>query len=205
MSVTVSTDLSVTTAPGRVEEKIDDKRNALQESLRKGEPKIFGVSQIALGLLIISYSMPLLFAETSLIINIGVPWWSGLMFVFSGATAFAVEKHASSRTLTVCLTASVVAIIVSLIAIALYYFDIGLNLSNVCINFSSSVKNTISILIMAQTAVSSAFTAILYKVKKNIPGYTQILVSKKKTLLFSPNGFPAITRWCEDQKSKLFL
>ncbi|XP_057188784.1 transmembrane protein 176 [Triplophysa rosa] len=171
MSVTVSTDLSVTTAPGRVEEKIDDKRNALQESLRKGEPKIFGVSQIALGLLIISYSMPLLFAETSLIINIGVPWWSGLMFVFSGATAFAVEKHASSRTLTVCLTASVVAIIVSLIAIALYYFDIGLNLSN---NFSSSVKNTISILIMAQTAVSSAFTAILYKVKKNIPGYTEM-------------------------------
>lgn len=46
MSVTVSTDLSVTTAPCRVEEKMNDKRNALLESLRKGEPKIFGVSEL---------------------------------------------------------------------------------------------------------------------------------------------------------------
>ncbi|XP_056595206.1 transmembrane protein 176 [Triplophysa dalaica] len=171
MSVTVSTDLSVTTAPCRVEEKLNDKRNALLESLRKGEPKIFGVSQIALGLLIISYSMPLLMTESSLIINIGVPWWSGLMFVFSGATAIAVEKNARSRTLTVCLTVSIVAIIVSLIALALYYIDIGLNLSS---NFSTAVKNAISILIMVQTAVSSAFTAILYKVKNNTFGYMGI-------------------------------
>lgn len=39
-------------------------------------------------------------------------------------------------------------------------------------NFSAAVKNVISILIMVQTAVSSAFTAILYKVKNNTYGYT---------------------------------
>lgn len=38
-------------------------------------------------------------------------------------------------------------------------------------NFSSAVKTIISVLIMAQTAVSSAFTAILYKTKKNFAGY----------------------------------
>lgn len=45
MSVTVSTDLSVTTAPGRLEEKLEDKQNALQESV--GEAKMFGVSELA--------------------------------------------------------------------------------------------------------------------------------------------------------------
>lgn len=38
-------------------------------------------------------------------------------------------------------------------------------------NFSSSVKTTISILIMAQTAMASAFTSILYKTKKNFNDY----------------------------------
>lgn len=171
MSVTVSTDLSVTIAQGRVEQKIEDKRLVLQESVRKGEPKIFGVTQIALGLLIISYSLPLLFAKTTLIMNIGVPWWSGLMFVFSGATAIAVEKQTRSKTITVCLSASIMAIIVSLVALALYYIDIGQDVPS---KFCSAVKTTVSLLIVAQTAVSSAFTAILYKAKKDFAEYVTI-------------------------------
>ncbi|ROI47871.1 Membrane-spanning 4-domains subfamily A member 15 [Anabarilius grahami] len=99
MTLTVSTDLSVNTGPSQVEEKLEDKQKALRESIEKGEPKIFGVSQIVLGLLIISYSMPLLSAEATMLLNFGVPWWSGLMFVISGAAAIAVEKIATVKTL----------------------------------------------------------------------------------------------------------
>lgn len=43
--MTVSTDLSVNTSPTQVEEKLRDKQKALRESIEKGEPKIFGVSE----------------------------------------------------------------------------------------------------------------------------------------------------------------
>lgn len=45
MALTVSTDLSVNTGPTQVEEKLEDKQKALRESIEKGEPKIFGVSE----------------------------------------------------------------------------------------------------------------------------------------------------------------
>lgn len=43
--MTVSTDLSVNTSPTQVEEKLRDEQKALRESIEKGEPKIFGVSE----------------------------------------------------------------------------------------------------------------------------------------------------------------
>lgn len=45
MTLTVSTDLSVNTSPTQVEEKLQDKQKALRDSIEKGEPKIFGVSE----------------------------------------------------------------------------------------------------------------------------------------------------------------
>lgn len=33
------------TGPSQVEEKLEDKQKALRESIEKGEPKIFGVSE----------------------------------------------------------------------------------------------------------------------------------------------------------------
>jgi len=46
MTLTVTTDLSVNTGPSRVEEKLEDKQKALRESIEKGQPKIFGVSEV---------------------------------------------------------------------------------------------------------------------------------------------------------------
>lgn len=45
MTLTVTTDLSVNTGISRVEEKLEDKQKALRDSIEKGEPKIFGVSE----------------------------------------------------------------------------------------------------------------------------------------------------------------
>ncbi|XP_051557878.1 transmembrane protein 176 isoform X1 [Myxocyprinus asiaticus] len=188
MTLTVSTDLSVTTAPGREEEKLEDKKKALRKSFEKGDPKTFGVSQVVIGLLIISYSLPLLSAETTMIIKFSVPWWSGLMFVISGAVAIAVEKKASTKTLSVCLAVSVVAIIISVIALVLYYIDIAHQmtikcddeLNQLCIHqyyatrFSKGVKIIISMIILVQTGMSCAFTFMLYNHRKNFTGYLTV-------------------------------
>ena len=39
---------------------------------------MFQVSQVMLGVIVISYSIPLLFTEFTECVNFGVPWWSGL-------------------------------------------------------------------------------------------------------------------------------
>lgn len=185
MTLTVSKDLSVTTAPSDVDVKLEQIQKALQENLMKGEPKIFGVSQIVLGLMIISYSIPLLLIDSTLILNFGVPWWSGIMFVISGAIAIAVEKHPRRQTLNACLAVSVVAIIVSVIALFLYYADIAYNPPTMCLddcnhkfyvtNFSHSVKVMLTIVLMAETGMASAFTAILYQQRKKFMGYATVV------------------------------
>ncbi|KAK2909070.1 hypothetical protein QQF64_000868 [Cirrhinus molitorella] len=188
MTLTVSTDLSVNTNPTQVELKLQDKQKALRDSIEKGEPKIFGVAQIVLGLLIISYSMPLLSAERTMILNFGVPWWSGLMFVISGAAALALEKYASLKAVSVCLAVSAVAIIISVIALILYYADIAFSPAAKChaelhqmckqqyyaTHFSTGLKTTISMVSMVQTALSSAFTVILYNQRRNFTGYVTV-------------------------------
>ncbi|KAI2668317.1 Membrane-spanning 4-domains subfamily A member 15 [Labeo rohita] len=169
MTLTVSTDLSVNTYPTQVELKLQDKQKALRDSIEKGEPRIFGVAQIVLGLLIISYSMPLLSAERTMILNFGVPWWSGLM-------------------VSVCLAVSAVNIIISVIALILYYADIAFNPATACheqasqicnqryyaTHFSTGLKTTISMVSMVQTALSSAFTVILYNQRRNFTGYVTV-------------------------------
>ncbi|KAK9981234.1 hypothetical protein ABG768_000788 [Culter alburnus] len=151
MTLTVSTDLSVNTGPSQVEEKLEDKQKALRESIEKGEPKIFG-------------------------------------FVISGAAAIAVEKIATLKTVSVCLAVSVVTIIISVIALILYYVDIISNPATRCqqgpdhlcdhqhyaTKFSTGVKITISMVNIVQTALSSAFTVMLYNQRRNFTGYTTV-------------------------------
>uniref|UniRef100_A0A8C1R2M3 Membrane-spanning 4-domains subfamily A member 12-like n=1 Tax=Cyprinus carpio TaxID=7962 RepID=A0A8C1R2M3_CYPCA len=186
MTLTVSPDLSVNTSPTQVEEKLQNKQKALRDSIEKGEPKIFGVAQIGIGLLIISYSIPLLSIERTMILNFGVPWWSGFMFVVSGAAAIALEKYANLK-VSVCLAVSALTIIISVIALVLYYADIALNPATICyegpskmcyhqyyscyIKQFTGLKTTISMVSMVQTGMSSAFTVILYSQRRNFTGY----------------------------------
>lgn len=40
---------------------------------------VFQVSQMMLGLMVMSYSIPLHFIEFTEVVTLGVPWWSGLI------------------------------------------------------------------------------------------------------------------------------
>ncbi|KAJ8339860.1 hypothetical protein SKAU_G00344930 [Synaphobranchus kaupii] len=60
--VSVSRDLSVMVEETTLH-KLTDRRAALRESIKKGEPKVLGVSQVMVGVIIISHSIPLLASD----------------------------------------------------------------------------------------------------------------------------------------------
>uniref|UniRef100_A0A672KUA0 Transmembrane protein 176 n=1 Tax=Sinocyclocheilus grahami TaxID=75366 RepID=A0A672KUA0_SINGR len=122
------------------------------------------VAQIVIGLLIISYSIPLLSTEITMILNFGVPWWSGLMvsvfialIMYYADIAFnpATECHMGSRQM----------------CDHQYYAT----------HFSTGLKTTISVVSMVQTAISSAFTVKLYNQRRNFTGYASLPIHNKRT------------------------
>uniref|UniRef100_A0A0E9R714 Uncharacterized protein n=1 Tax=Anguilla anguilla TaxID=7936 RepID=A0A0E9R714_ANGAN len=81
MAVSISRDLSVMVEDTSVR-KLTDRQEALKESIQKGEPKVLGVSQVMVGVVVISYSLPLLASDFTEVVNFGVPWWSGTVFIW---------------------------------------------------------------------------------------------------------------------------
>ncbi|KAJ3614996.1 hypothetical protein NHX12_018565 [Muraenolepis orangiensis] len=96
MAVSVLSDL-VRVHEDVIATKVTERQQALRESLEKGEPKSLGVSQVMLGLLVISYSLPLCFTDFSEVVNTGTPWWSGFMFIAAGVTGIITEKHCTIK------------------------------------------------------------------------------------------------------------
>ncbi|KAG9328878.1 hypothetical protein JZ751_010055 [Albula glossodonta] len=78
MAVSVARDLSVTVSDHTMD-KLAERQQALREGIQKGEPKVLGVSQLMVGVTVISYSLPLLSTDFTEVMAFGVPWWSGIM------------------------------------------------------------------------------------------------------------------------------
>ncbi|KTG05763.1 hypothetical protein cypCar_00019055 [Cyprinus carpio] len=53
-------------------------------------------------------------------------------FVISGAAGIVLEKYATLKAVSVCLAVSAVAIIISVIALIMYYADIAFNVATKC-------------------------------------------------------------------------
>ncbi|KAG9342373.1 hypothetical protein JZ751_016368 [Albula glossodonta] len=120
MAVSVARDLSVTVSDHTMD-KLAERQQALREGIQKGEPKVLGVSQLMVGVTVISYSLPLLSTDFTEVMAFGVPWWSGIMFIVTGAVAIAMEKHANMKFLCVCLSTTAASLLVSLIALIFYF------------------------------------------------------------------------------------
>lgn len=54
---------------------------------------VFQVSQMMLGLMVISYSIPLHFTEFTEVVSLGVPWWSGLIVSLHKSLHFKVTHN----------------------------------------------------------------------------------------------------------------
>nr|XP_049577356.1 uncharacterized protein LOC125969396 isoform X5 [Syngnathus scovelli] len=100
MAVAVSRDLSVQVLEDQNTVKLTDRQQYLHDAKQCGQSKCIGVSQVVLGLMIMSYAIPLHFINHTEVVYLGVPWWSGLVFITAGVVAIILDKHCTTRTVT---------------------------------------------------------------------------------------------------------
>ncbi|XP_063739648.1 transmembrane protein 176 isoform X2 [Eleginops maclovinus] len=86
-----------------------------------------------LGLMVMSYSIPLLFTEVTEVVLLGVPWWSGLMFITAGVVTIVLDKHCTMKILRVCLVVTMVSTVLSVVALIIYSVDMGKNPAVPCV------------------------------------------------------------------------
>ncbi|KAM7393489.1 hypothetical protein PAMP_020355 [Pampus punctatissimus] len=179
MAVAVSRDLTVQVLEDVNTVKLSDRQQALRAAIQRGEPKSLGVSQVMLGLMVMSYSIPLHFTEFTEVVSMGVPWWSGLMFITAGVVAIILDKHCTMKILRVCLIVSMVSTLLSVVAVIIYSVDIDKNPEVPCekkhgscddkhyaTKVSRGVKSSLLLFTLAQTAISVILCILLYRQRR---------------------------------------
>ncbi|PWA30672.1 hypothetical protein CCH79_00009251 [Gambusia affinis] len=168
MAVSISTDLTVQVLDDPNKVKLTDRQQQLHAAIQKGEPKCLGLSQVMLGLMVMTYSLPLHFAEHTHVVIFGVPWWTGL-------------------TVQACLVTSVAAMVLSAVAVIIYSLDLYNHQLPLCkttepsshfsedpcwdqistAKFSKGLKSSLLFFTLVQAAISAIFCWLLYR-QKNI-------------------------------------
>lgn len=188
MAVAVSRDLTVQVLEDVNTVKLSDRQQALRAAIQKGEPKSLGVSQVMLGLMVISYSIPLHCTELTEVVMVGVPWWSGLMFITAGVMAILLDKHSTMKTLRICQLASMASVVLSLVAISIYSVDMDRNPQAPCMKtqygscspkyyatkISRGVKASLLVFTLAQTVISCVSCFLLYRQRRTFGQYTSL-------------------------------
>ncbi|XP_066574746.1 transmembrane protein 176 [Amia ocellicauda] len=195
MAVSVSRDLRVTLTDS-LGDKLEETQRRARESLEKGEPKALGLSEVMVGVLVISYGLPLLSSQLTEVMTFGVPWWSGLMFIAAGAVAIVTEKHATLYYVRVCMIVSAVTVIVCLVAVVIYFVDLFSHLEPECKTqhyedqckkeqyataLSRGVKACLLVFTVLQLALSSCLTLFLHRQWATFISYTNLNTSAPST------------------------
>ncbi|CAJ1053260.1 transmembrane protein 176 [Xyrichtys novacula] len=188
MAVAVSRDMTVRVLEDVNAMKLSDRQQALRAAIQKGEPKSLGVSQVMLGLMVMSYSIPLLFTEVTEVVLLGVPWWSGLTFITAGVTAIILDKHSNMKILRVCLLVSLASALLSLVAVIIYSVDIDRNQEGSCVKIlyrdcsekyyamklSRGVKSSLLLFTLAQMVISSIVCFLLFRQRRSFGQYASL-------------------------------
>ncbi|XP_056136075.1 transmembrane protein 176 [Lampris incognitus] len=196
----VSRDLSV-----HVHEDVNiTKLNDRQQFIKKGETKSMGVSQMMLGLMVMSYSIPLHFTEFTQVVSLGVPWWSGMSFITAGAVTIFVQTNWNSKTLGLCMTVSALSALLSVVALIIYSVDLEKNPEVPCVTsqyhrcdekhyasrLNRGVKSFLLLFTLVQTVVSSVLCFLLHRERANFGQYTNLAHSHSAIM---PDGIsPAL-------------
>ncbi|KAK5615362.1 hypothetical protein CRENBAI_002385 [Crenichthys baileyi] len=133
MAVSVSRDLKVQVQEDVNKVKLSDRQQELRNAIQRGEPKCLGVSQVMLGLMVISYALPLQFTEHTDVVIFGVPWWTGLTFIAAGSIAIMLDKHCTMKILQVYVIVSVATVVLSVVAVIIYSVDLNKHPQTPCI------------------------------------------------------------------------
>lgn len=204
MAVSVSRDLTVRVLEDPNTLKLAERQQALKIAIQKGEPKCLGVSQVMLGLMVMSYSIPLLFTEFTEVVALGVPWWSGLMFITAGAVSIFLDKHCTMKILQLCLMMSVVSVTLSVVAVIIYSVDMNKNPEEPCMKttedkrcdekhyetrLSRGVKSSLLVFTVAQTVIAAILCVLLFRQRRSFVSYTPLgqAAPPTSTLLTSPD------------------
>lgn len=185
MAVAVNRDLTVQVMQDTNTIKLMDSKRALRAAVQRGEPKCLGLSQLMLGLMIITYSIPLHLAEHTEVVWMGVPWWSGLTFIIAGSVAILLDKYCTMNHLYACLVASVVSTALSITAVIIYAVDLERHPETPCIKqkydncddttkLSKGVKSALLIFTLAQVVISGVFCFLLYRQRRSFQIYNPL-------------------------------
>ncbi|XP_023153024.1 uncharacterized protein LOC129348797 [Amphiprion ocellaris] len=188
MAVSVSRDLTVQVLEDVNTVKLTDRQQALRAAIQRGEPKCLGVSQVMLGLMVMSYSIPLHFTEFTEVVTLGVPWWSGLMFVTAGVVAIVLDKNCTMKFLQLCLMVTVVSVVLSVVAVIIYSVDMdkhpevpcvktihdGCNDEHYATRLSRGLKSSLLLFTLAQTAISAILSFLLFRQRRSFGQYASL-------------------------------
>ncbi|TWW59403.1 hypothetical protein D4764_06G0009330 [Takifugu flavidus] len=185
MAVAVSRDLKVHMLEDVNTTKLVDRQQALRAAIQKGEPKCLGVTQLMLGLMVMSYSIPLHLTEVTEVVRLLVPWWSGLAFLTAGISGIILDKHCNMKILGTCLMTSLVSAVLSVVAVVLYSVDLIRNPEVPCVKLpydacddqyyavklSRGVKWSLCVFTLAETVVSLVLCGLLFKRRHSFAQY----------------------------------
>ncbi|XP_047222538.1 transmembrane protein 176 [Girardinichthys multiradiatus] len=186
MAVSVSRDLKVHVQEDVNKVKLSDRQQELRDAIQRGEPKCLGVSQVMLGLMVISYALPLHFTEHTDVVIFGVPWWTGLTFIAAGTIAIMLDKHCTMKILQVYLIVSVATVVLSVVAVIIYSVDLNKHPQTPCIKtinnfcnaeydatkFSRGIKSSLLLITLVQAVISSIFCWLHRRQRSNFEQYT---------------------------------
>ncbi|XP_044042056.1 transmembrane protein 176 isoform X2 [Siniperca chuatsi] len=195
MAVAVSRDLTVQVLEDVNAVKLTERQQALRTAVLRGEPKCLGVSQVMLGLMVMSYSIPLHFTEVTEVVSLGVPWWSGLTFITAGVVAIILDKHCTMKILWACLMVSVVSTVLSVVAVIIYSVDMDKNSEVPCVEtlhgdcseihyttmLSMGVKSSLLLFTLAQTAISAILCFLLFRHRRCYRQYASLTKAAPST------------------------
>ncbi|KAM8878904.1 transmembrane protein 176 isoform 2-T2 [Spinachia spinachia] len=186
MAVSVSRDLTVLVSEDVNAIKLSDRQQALRAAIRRGEPKSLGVSQIMLGLMVMSYSIPLHCTHMTEVVSFGVPWWTGLTFITAGAVAIVLDKHCTMKILWGCLIASGASMLLSVVAVIIYSVDMDRNPALLCDKtpengycsdehyitaLSRGLKSVLLLFTVAQSVISAVVCFLLLRQRRGFEQY----------------------------------
>ncbi|KAM4583647.1 transmembrane protein 176 isoform 2-T2 [Odontesthes bonariensis] len=179
MAVSISRDLTVQVLEDVNVVKLTDRQQELRAAIQRGEPKCLGVSQVMLGLMVMSYSIPLHFTELTEVVALGVPWWSGLMFVTAGVVAVILDKHCTMK--FVCFVVSVASVVLSVVAVIIYSVDMDKNPEVSCCDnkhyatrLSRGIKSSLLLFTLAETAISAIICFLLFRQRRSFGPYDSL-------------------------------
>ncbi|KAK7929794.1 hypothetical protein WMY93_006189 [Mugilogobius chulae] len=189
MAVAVNRDLTVQVLSDPNAVKLMDSKQSLRSAVQRGEPKCLGVSQLMLGLLIMTYSIPLHLTDHTEVVWTGVPWWSGLSFVTAGIVSIVLDKYCTMMNLQACLATSAVSAVLSVTAVIIYSVDIEKNPETPCIKpqsyescddqhyltkLTKGVKSVLLLFTLAQMVISGVLFFLLYRQRRGFQTYNPL-------------------------------